>query len=217
MLEYIIKGGPLMVALLAESILALGILIDRALAYRANARVDVRSLRAKMLALLRDDKVEEAAELCANTPGPVSAVLLAGLQSYNKHRRLTKQAMTLRPLVEDALEDQAYAAMNAVQKRLNVLAFVGASAPLFGMTGTVTGMIKSFNAIAGAGALEGGIVAGGISEALITTAAGLLIAMAAVIPYHYFTSRADQIEMEIHEAGAELLDFVTLRHAEPSE
>jgi biopolymer transport protein ExbB/TolQ len=85
------------------------------------------------------------------------------------------------------------------------------------MTGTVTGMIKSFNAIAGAGALEGGIVAGGISEALITTAAGLLIAMAAVIPYHYFTSRADQIEMEIHEAGAELLDFVTLRHAEPSE
>jgi biopolymer transport protein ExbB/TolQ len=78
----------------------------------------------------------------------------------------------------------------------------------------VTGMIKSFNAIAGAGALEGSIVAAGIAEALITTAAGLLIAMGAVIPYHYYMSRVQVIEQEIHEASAELLDFVTLRHAE---
>jgi biopolymer transport protein ExbB len=80
------------------------------------------------------------------------------------------------------------------------------------MTGTVTGMIKSFAAIAGAGALEGSIVAAGIAEALITTAAGLLIAMGAVIPYHYFMGRADGIMMEVHEASSELLDFITLKH-----
>jgi len=214
MLEYIIKGGPLMIPLMIESILAIGILIDRALAFRANTRVDTRALRAKILQLLNEDKIAEAAQLCANTPGPVSAVMLAGLQAYEKHSHATKRPEVLRPLVEDALEDYSYAAMNAVQKRLNVLSFIGNSAPLFGMTGTVTGMIKSFAAIAGAGALQGGVVAAGISEALITTAAGLLIAMAAVIPYHYFSSRADQIELEVHEACAELLDFVTLRHSE---
>jgi len=216
MLEIIIKGGPLMLPLLIESVLALGIVFDRALAFRRNAQVDSRALRAKVLTLLRGDNVTEAMQLCANTPGPVSAVLLAGLQAYVKHRALTKRGETLRPLVEDALEDYSYTAMAAVEKRLNVLSFIGNSAPLFGMTGTVTGMIKSFNAIAGAGALEGSIVASGIAEALITTAAGLMIAMAAVIPYHYFSSRADKIGLEVHEASAELLDFVTLRHADLS-
>jgi biopolymer transport protein ExbB len=85
------------------------------------------------------------------------------------------------------------------------------------MTGTVTGMIKSFAAIAGAGALEGGIVAAGISEALTTTAAGLMIAIGAVIPYHYFMSRTGRIEQDIHEAGAQLLDFVTLKHSVKTE
>jgi biopolymer transport protein ExbB len=212
MLETIIKGGSLMIPLMIESVLALGILLDRWLAFRDNGRVDVRALRAKVQALLREDKVAEAAQLCASTPGPVSAVLLAGLQAYDKHRQRTKRAEVLRPLVQDALEDNAYGATSAVEKRLNVLSFIGNSAPLFGMTGTVTGMIKSFAAIAGAGALEGSIVASGIAEALITTAAGLLIAMGAVIPYHYFMSRADGIMMEVHEASSELLDFITLKH-----
>jgi biopolymer transport protein ExbB len=215
MLETIIKGGSLMIPLMIESVLALGILIDRWVAFRANDRMDVRSLRAKVLDLLRQDKVSEAALLCANTPNPVSAVMLAGLQAYAKHRQHTSNGAALRPLVQDALEDHAYGASSAVEKRLNILSFIGNSAPLFGMTGTVTGMIKSFAAIAGAGALEGSIVAGGIAEALITTAAGLLIAMGAVIPYHYFMGRADAIMMDVHEASSELIDFITLKHTKP--
>ena len=213
MLELIIKGGIMMVPLMVESVLALAVLFDRWKAFRENERIDVRALRAKVTRLLREDKVEEACRLCASTSGPVAAVLLAGLQAYSKHRALASSPEALRSLVEDALEDYAYIANKAVEKRLNVLSFIGNSAPLFGMTGTVTGMIKSFNAMAGAGALEGSVVAGGISEALITTAAGLLIAMAAVIPYHYFMGRAEAVETHIHEAGMELLDFVTLRHS----
>jgi biopolymer transport protein ExbB len=213
MLEIIIKGGSMMVPLVAESVLALGVVLDRWLAFRRDGKIDVRTLRAKVLRLLGEGRLNEAADLCASTPGPVSAVLLAGIQAYARHSKVTQRAETLRPLVEDAIEDYAFTAMRAVGIRMNVLSFIGTSAPLFGMTGTVTGMIKSFSAIAGAGALEGGIVAAGIAEALITTAAGLLIAMGAVIPYHYFTSRTDAIEQDIHEAGAELLDFVTLKHA----
>jgi biopolymer transport protein ExbB len=214
MLEIIILGGSMMVPLVIESILALAVLLDRAAAYRANARIDTRSLRANVLRLLREDRLPEAVKLCFNTPGPLSAVLAAGLQAYAKHQRLTRRVESLRAVIQDAIEDYSHQAMSAVEKRLNVLSFIGSSAPLFGMTGTVTGMIKSFNAMAGAGVLEGSIVAAGISEALITTAAGLLIAMFAVIPYHYFTSRAEKIELEIIEASSELLDFVTIRHSE---
>lgn len=214
MLEILIGGGALMIPLMIESMLALAVLFDRAVAFRANSKIDTRSLRAKVLALLREDRVDEAINLCFSTPGPVSAVLTAGLQAYAKHRLVTRRVDALRAVVQDAMEDYTHQAMSAVEKRMNILSFIGSSAPLFGMTGTVTGMIKSFNAIAGAGALQGSVVAAGIAEALITTAAGLLIAMGAVIPYHYFTSRAEKIELEVIESGAELLDFVTIRHSE---
>lgn len=213
MLEIIIKGSWLMIPLLVESVLALAVFLDRLVAFRANARTDTRTLRAKVMSLLEQNKAEDALDLCFSTPGPVSAVLAAGLQAYVKHRAHARNVEMIRGLIEDAMEDYTHHALAAVEKRMNVLAFVGNSAPLFGMTGTVTGMIKSFNAMAGAGALEGTVVAAGISEALITTAAGLLIALGAVIPYHYFTGHAARIESEILEAASDLLDFVTVRHA----
>jgi biopolymer transport protein ExbB len=215
MLDILIAGGSLMIPLVIESMLALAVVFDRAIAFHANNKIDTRSLRAKVLSLLREDRVDEAINLCFSTPGPVSAVLTAGLQSYAKHRLVTKRVDALRAVVQDAMQDYSHQAMSAVEKRLNILSFIGSSAPLFGMTGTVTGMIKSFNAIAGAGALQGSVVASGIAEALITTAAGLLIAMGAVIPFHYFTSRTEKIELEVIEASSELLDFVTIRHSEP--
>jgi len=217
MLELIVMGMPLMIPLVIESVLALAVTIDRFVAFRENSKVDVRTLRAKMLALLREGREEDALGLCFNTPGPVSAVLAAGLQSYLRHREVAKRVDSLRAVVQDAMEDYGHQAVQAVGNRLNILAFIGSSAPLFGMTGTVTGMIASFNAIASAGSMEGTVVASGISEALVTTAAGLLIAMGAVIPYHYFTSRAERIETEVVEAAAELLDFITIKHSQLGE
>ena len=79
------------------------------------------------------------------------------------------------------------------------------------MAGTVTGMIQSFDALATAGALDASLVAGGISEALITTASGLLIALSAVIPLNIFTSMSQTIELEIEDAASELVEFVTMR------
>jgi len=214
MLELIVMGMPLMIPLLIESVLALAVTIDRFVAFRANSKVDVRTLRAKLLAMLEEGKEQEALALCFNTPGPVSAVLAAGLQSYMKHRDIARRVDSLRAVVQDAMEDYSQQAVQAVENRLNILSFIGSSAPLFGMTGTVTGMIASFEALSGAAAMEGTAVASGISEALVTTAAGLIIAMGAVIPYHYFTSRAERIETEVVEAAAALLDFITIRHAQ---
>lgn len=211
MLDLIIKGKFMMAPLLLCSVFALAVIIDRARAFLANRKIDVRALRAKILTLLEEDRVTEAAVLCTNTPGPVSAVLLAGLQSYAKHRALTDRPEILTSNMEKAMDDYSLHAMSAVEKRLVVLSTVANAAPLFGMAGTVTGMIRSFGAMKALGGLSGPAVAGGISEALITTAAGLLIALGAVIPYNIFISMAQKTELEIEEAGSELLDFVATR------
>lgn len=205
MLETIIQGRLMMVPLVICSVMSLAVFVDRMWAFYTNSKVDARALRAQLLTLLRRGDLKGAALLCVNTPGPVSAVLLAGLQSYDKLKKRTPE--NLRMTVGEAMEDHALHSMSAVEKRLWVLSTVGNAAPLFGMAGTVMGMIKSFQKLAEAG-IDASAVGVGISEALITTAAGLLIALGAVIPFSIFTSMAENIELEIEEATAEMLDFL---------
>ena len=104
------------------------------------------------------------------------------------------------------MEDYSLHSISAVEKRLWVLSTIGNAAPLLGMTGTVMGMIKSFEKLAEAA--DPAIIGIGISEALITTAAGLLIALGAVIPYSIFVSMAEDIELEIDESSSEMLEFL---------
>jgi biopolymer transport protein ExbB len=202
-------GGPLMVPLLACSILTLAVLVDRLWVFLQNAKYDTRSLRAKVLDLMGDGRVDDAARLCASTPNPVSAVLLTGLQSYAKHKDLVDRPEALTAVMDKAMDDYSLHAMSAVEKRFAILATIGSAAPLLGFTGTVTGMIRSFAEMAGAN--DPRVVASGISEALITTAAGLLIALAAVIPYNVFLGMANKIDLEIEEAKSEILDFIATR------
>ena len=209
MLEILVQGKYFMVPLLVCSVLATAVIIDRALAFWANRKIDTRSLRASVLGLLETDNVSDAAVLCSNTPGPVSSVLLKGLQSYAKHKQLGATSEAITNIMEKAMDDFALHAMSAVEKRLSVLSTIGNAAPLLGMAGTVTGMIASFAELQHGTDSAG--VAMGISEALITTATGLIIALWAVIPFHIFTSSADQIDLEIEEATSELLDFVATR------
>lgn len=207
MLELIAKGKELMIPLLACSLLAISVIVDRAWAFWRHRRVDNRSLRAKVLEMLSEGKVGEAARICASTPGPISAVLLSGLQSYDKHRELENRPESITSVMEKAMDDYAQHAMSHVEKRFNVLATIATAAPLLGMTGTVTGMIRSFEAMYAGGVSENA-VALGISEALITTATGLIVALIAKIPHDFFQSLADRIDLEIEESTSELLDHV---------
>jgi biopolymer transport protein ExbB len=211
MLEKLIQGGPLMVPLLLCSVLALAALLDRLMAFHAHRKIDNRALRARILSLLRQDKLEEAIRLCSNTPGPVSAVLLSGLHAYARIAPADRRADTIRVLVGDSMNDLSFHAMSAVQKRFNILSTVANVAPLLGMAGTVTGMIKSFSALASAAGMDSQLVARGISEALVTTAAGLLIAIGAAVAYNWFNSLSDRIELEIQEGITETLDVLTMQ------
>jgi biopolymer transport protein ExbB len=214
MIEQILKGGPLMVPIMACSLVALAVVYDRWTAFRENRAVDTRALRAKVLARLRGNDLDGAIRECEASRGPIAAVLLAGLRSYQQLRNKNENAETMRLVVGEVMGDYSVQAMGVVNKRLDVLTTVGTAAPLLGMTGTVTGMITSFAGLQAAGSLgsSGGTVAGGIAEALITTAAGLIVALAAVIPQSVFNRWSDEIELEIEESTAEVVEFILTHH-----
>lgn len=214
MLEQILKGGPLMVPIMACSLVSLAVVYDRWCAFRENRKIDTRALRSKVQAYLRANNLDAAISECAATGGPLASVMLAGLRSYQQLKEKNENPETMRLVVGQVMDEYSAQALSVVNKRLDVLTTVGTAAPLLGMTGTVTGMIGSFAGMAEAGAsgAGGGAVAAGIAEALITTAAGLLIALSAVIPQSIFNRWSDEIELEIQEANSELVEFILTHH-----
>ena len=213
MLEHLLKGGPMMIALIACSLVSLAVVYDRWIAFRENSKIDTLSLRSKVLANLREGNIDAAISECAAAGGPVASVLLAGLRSYRHLRGKNEGSETMRLVVGQVMEDYSAQAMSVVNKRLDVLTTVGTAAPLLGMTGTVTGMIASFAGLAAAGSMGGGgAVADGIAEALVTTAAGLVIALTAVIPQSVFNRWSDEIELEIEESNSEFVEFILTHH-----
>lgn len=207
MIEIIYKGGPLMAPLLLLSILSFAVIVERWTAFK-KAKVDTVALRQEVISLLKEGQVQRAIQLCANTPGPVSAILLVGLQKYRRLKDMGKDPETIDMQVTKAMSDYAPHVVEVLENRLNLLSLVGAVAPLLGMTGTVTGMIRSFDQINQAG-MDGQLVAGGISEALITTAGGLLVAVPAVIVYNLYSRKVELFVLEIEENATKLVDFVT--------
>ena len=214
MLEHILNGGPLMIPLVICSLVSLAVVFDRFMSFHANRQVDTRSLRANILAHLREDNIRAAISTCESARGPLGSVLLAGLRSYEQLHEKNESPETMRMVVAQVMEDYAAQAMGVVNKRLDVLTTVATAAPLLGMTGTVTGMIASFSGLAEAGSMAGGggEVAAGISEALVTTAVGLIIALSAVIPQSVFNRWSDEIELEIEESSTELIEHILTHH-----
>lgn len=203
-----------MIPLMLCSLVSLAVVYDRWQAFRENRKIDTRSLRSKVLAHLRSNNISGAISECESTGGPIASVLLAGLLSYRLLHSKNESSETMRMVVGQVMEDYSAQAISVVGKRLDVLTTVGVAAPLLGMTGTVTGMIASFAGLAEAGSVGGGggTVANGIAEALITTAAGLLIALSAVIPQSVYNRWSDEIELEIEKAAGEVMEFILTHH-----
>ena len=212
MLEYIIKGGPIMLPLVGLSILALAVIIDRVRAFRT-ASADTDALRERAIELLEAGDLGGAIAECERFGGPVAAVLLVGIHKYRGLKERSRSVAEIESNVSKSMNDYAPHVIEALEKRLNLLTLIASTSPLLGMTGTVTGMIRSFGVMAEIGGLDASLVAGGIAEALITTAAGLLIAMPAVIAYNLFSRQVDRHVLEIEESATELIDFIALERA----
>lgn len=214
MLEHLLKGGPLMVPLFICSLISLAVVYDRWKSFRANRKVDTRSLRSKVMSHLQHEDIDAAIQECESTRGPIAAVLLAGLRSYKQLHAKGESTETMRMVIGEVMEDYSTQSLSTVNKRLDVLTTIATAAPLLGMTGTVTGMIASFAGLADAGSSAGGnsIVANGIAEALVTTAVGLIVALMAVIPQSMFNRWSDEIELEMDEASTAFSEFILTHH-----
>ena len=191
------KGGPVMWPLLAALVIAIGFVIERTISL-GRARINVRDFMSQISALVQRGDWQAAMALCERTRGPVAAVIKAGLSKWEKGGRE----------VEKAIETAGAGAMSKLERGLPVLASIANIAPLLGFLGTVTGMIRSFGVIAKAGLSNPGLVAQGISEALITTASGLIIAIPTLAAYNFFTSVVAKFALEMDESTSELLDHI---------
>lgn len=194
MITYFLKGGVMMWPLLVSSILSLAVIIERTFYFwwihRQN-RVALPRLRQ----LLNNGEFAGAQVLCQQYRFPLTEVLEAGLA----HREMGRERL------KEVVEEVGETLLPELERYLPLLGTIASIATLLGFTGTVTGMIRAFNSIAAQGVSSPAIVASGISEALITTAAGLFIAIPTLIAYHYYAYRAEQEILQISKMAKEFL------------
>lgn len=191
--------------LFVESIWSLAVMIDRALYFSA-ARKQSRLFAPKVAGALKENKLEEAIKIAdRNKKSHLAEVVTAGLQEFRASSGVATEASI--ESAQRALE-RSEAIVHAKLKRgLSVLATIGATAPFVGLFGTVVGILNAFQAIATQKTSGIGAVAGGISEALVTTAFGLLVAIPAVMSFNYFTGRVEAFDVEMDNSSSELIDY----------
>jgi biopolymer transport protein ExbB len=193
--EWFQKGGPTMWPLLLCSIIALAITVERAI-FLKRARTDVKDFVRRINGALAENKIEDAVRLCEEHKGPVATVFKAGLKKFRRSREE----------IEKAIEDAGNLEVARMERGLMILNTVNKLAPLLGFFGTVTGMSNAFTAASVAGLGDPKVVAAGIAEALITTIAGLAIAMPGTFFQYLFIDTINKIVFEISESSIKFLD-----------
>jgi len=190
---------------------SIGVMIDRYMAFGA-ARKQSRSFAPAVAGALREGKLDEAIKIADRfKKSHLAKVVVAGLQEFQAHQGSSEISGEEIDASRRALE-RAEAIVHAELKRgVSALATIGSTAPFVGLFGTVVGIIDAFQTMATQKTPGIGAIAGGISEALVTTALGLLVAVPAVWAYNYFTGRVDAFDVEMGNSSSELIDYFLKR------
>jgi biopolymer transport protein ExbB len=188
------QGGIIMYPLTFCSVVALALALERGFSLRRN-----RVIRPEIVSVIESingpEDVGLALSVCRQYEGPFANVMSAGLD--NRHLPLEE--------IRESILDQGRQEMGGLQKGLVVLETVASVSPLLGLLGTVLGMIKVFREISEVGVGQGNLLAGGIAEAILTTAAGLFIAIPALVFYNFYSSKAEGLILEIEKYSNALL------------
>ncbi|MBE9536050.1 MAG: MotA/TolQ/ExbB proton channel family protein [Proteobacteria bacterium] len=195
--EYLSKGGIVMIPIISCSLFALAIFIERLWSMKKE-NVLPADLFATVERLLKENKVGEALYMCGRNDSCLSRIILTALKS---HGRRTSD-------IKEAIEEAGRREVTLLDKHTGILGTIANISPLLGLLGTVSGMIKAFNVIAAGGVGDPAVLAGGISEALITTASGLTVAIPTFVAYKFLTSRADQLVIDMEEYSLNLVDLL---------
>ncbi len=197
MTDLFTRGGPLMYPILLCSIIGWAIFMERIIAF-VRVRHSLFSLKKSVMSLLDQGCVQDAANLCSEGRMPLAKILTVVLKNCGRKRSYLKD------IAEEVGEREAV----ALQRYLGLLGTIANITPLLGLLGTVLGMIKAFNVIATEGMGTPASLGGGISEALITTAAGLTVSVPMILLHRYLTSRSDRLVLELEEATMQIVDLV---------
>ena len=197
MVQYFHDGGTFMWPILVALVFGLIFTLERIYSLMMS-RIDSETFFDDITKAIDNDGAEAALELCEQTQGPVSAIFHAGLSRL--HRGLAE--------VEKAIQNAGAIEMAFLEKNMIWLNAVITIAPMLGFTGTVIGMISAFDAIKAANDISPAVVAGGISQALLTTAFGLVVAMIIQTFQNLFVSRIDKLVLEMEEQSVKIIDHL---------
>jgi len=197
MIEIFLKGGPLMYPILVCSVIGWAIFLERLRTFYLTRRAII-PLFTEINSCLEKNKSADAVNHCQVQQTAFANIMLVVLNNRGAEREKIKV------LAEEVGERESV----ALQRYLGLLGTIANISPLLGLLGTVLGMIEAFNVIATEGAGTPATLGGGISEALITTAAGLSVAVPMILIHRYLTSRADQIMLEMEESTMQIVDLV---------
>lgn len=196
--EILSQGGILMIPLFILSVLAIYVIAER---WRTleNSQMDVNSMLNNIESLLKSGSQQRAIQYCEEFDKPLARILKSGI------RRLGRPIRDIEQAIHNAGKKEIY----QLEKRMNWLATIASVAPLIGFTGTVTGMIRAFMDIQSLqGNVNPSVLAGGIWEALITTAAGLIVGIIALGFYNYLVGKVDRMVFELENASADFVDLL---------
>jgi biopolymer transport protein ExbB len=199
------------IGLFIMSAWSIGVMIDRMMAYTA-ARKQSRQFAPAVAGALREGKLDEAVKIADRfKKSHLAKVVVAGLQEFQAHQMSSEIPGEEIEASKRALE-RAEAIVHAELKRgVSSLATIGSTGPFVGLFGTVVGIMNAFKSISTSKSTGLGAVAGGISEALITTAVGLFVAIPAVWMFNYFTNRIEAFDVEMDNSSSELIDYFLKR------
>lgn len=191
------KGGPVMVPLIGCSIISLAVMLERYLSLR-HAAGDPQTLMKRLENCLALGKFTEAAKMCDSEGTPLGEMLSAGLRCPDPRH------------ADKCMEEHALKALPSLRKRLNILDTIITIAPLLGLLGTVTGMIRSFAVMSTKTGLNTPtVITGGVAEALIATATGLAIAIVTLVGYNFLIEKARGVESDLEVYGTHLSNILS--------
>lgn len=204
MFELIQKGGPIMYPILLCSVIAFAIIIER-LYHLYKAKIDTKDFMNNIEITIKRNRIAEAIKICDRTPGPIANIVKTGVLKHDRQRQE----------IREAIEDAAHQEVPRLEKHISLLATIAHISPLLGLLGTVTGMVRAFQIIqeksVSFNPVSPGDLAGGIWEALLTTVAGLIVAIPTVVAYNYLVNRVDEFVLEMERSATEVIDILSQR------
>jgi len=197
MYEFLVQGGTTMFILLGCSVLALTIIFERFWSLRRSVVIPEKDVAAVEEAIRRED-VKYAMQICHDSHTAMGRILWVALENRGVSR----------PVLKEVLEETGRQEVAYLERFIGVLGLIAAISPLLGLLGTVIGMIDVFQVISVEGVGKADILAGGISKALNTTAAGLTVAIPALVAFRLFESRVDGFVMEIEQHALRFVELL---------